>query len=340
MKKGWVNILVIVLLIVAVGAVLMVKNRGKSAARTKSETGDSVNTIFALPVDDRQRLVSNDTNVTDEKADSATVESPRSVAQGSVLAVVNGVKIDNKYFDERLRNLPAEYQNAFQNDPEGFLEQLIIRELLYQEAKKKGFAKNVNGAKDEEDKKDRAIGGLLNDVAQKVVVSDEEVQNFYEARRADMRGASFQQVKQDIENFLRQQKADSAINGLIEELKNRAKVEKNEWWLATMKAKRPADPLDKALQSGKPTVLDLGAGSCVPCKMMKPIFAELQNEMGDRVNFLILEISEYRHLANRYNVRLIPTQIFFDKDGKIFWRHEGFLSKDDIKKKLKEIGVD
>jgi len=340
MKKGWVNILVIVLLIVVVGAVLMVKNKGKAAARVKSETGDSVSTRSALPDDDRQLLVSKDTNVTDEKADSAAVESPQSVAQGSALAVVNGVKIDNKYFDERLHNLPAEYKSAFQNDPEGFLEQLIIRELLYQEAKKKGFAENVSRAKDEEDKKDRAIGVLLNDVAQKVVVSDEEVQNFYETRRADMRGASFQQVKRDIENFLRQQKADSALNGLIEELKNRAKVEKNEKWLATMKAKRPADPLDKALKSGKPTVLDLGAGTCVPCKMMKPIFAELQNEMGDRVNFLILEISEYRHLANRYNVRLIPTQIFFDKDGKIFWRHEGFLSKEDIKKKLKEIGVD
>ncbi len=137
-----------------------------------------------------------------------------------------------------------------------------------------------------------------------------------------------------------QQKGDSVINQFIEELKSRAKIERNEKWLAAMRAKRPADPLDTALKSGKPTVLDLGAGTCVPCKMMKPIFAELQDEMGDRINFLILEISEYRHLASRYNVRLIPTQIFFDKDGKVFWRHEGFLSKEDIKKKLNEIGVE
>lgn len=339
MKKSWANIAVIVLLVVVVGVVLMVKGKVKRGTEVNTEAGDSVGLVFSVPVDDSQPVVTKDTNV-QHKADSVVGEPLKTGAQGAVLAVVNGVKIDNNYFDERLRNLPTEYKSTFQNDPEGFLEQLIVRELLYQEAKKKGFTENVNGAKDDEDKKDRAIGALLNDVAQKVVVSEAELRNFYEERRADMRGASFEQVKGDIENFLRQQKADSAINRLIEGLKSRAKVEKNEKWLTAMRVKRPADPLDTSLKSGKPTVLDLGAGTCVPCKMMKPIFAELQNEMGDRVNFLILEISEYRHLANRYNVRLIPTQIFFDKDGNVFWRHEGFLSKDDIKKKLKEIGIE
>lgn len=339
MKKGWVNILIIVLLIVVVGAVLVVKGKGRRGAEAKSGASDSVGLVFSVPAVDSQPVVTKDTNV-QRKADSVAAKPLKTGVQGTVLAMVNGVKIDNNYFDAMLRNLPAEYKSTFENDPEGFLEQLIIRELLYQEAKEKGFAENISGVKDDEEKKDRAIGALLNDVAQKVVVSEPELRNFYEERRADMRGASFEQVKGDIENFLRQQKADSVINRFIEELKSRAKIERNEKWLAAMRAKRPADPLDNALKSGKPTVLDLGAGTCVPCKMMKPIFAELQNEMGDRVNFLILEISEYRHLANRYNVRLIPTQIFFDKDGKVFWRHEGFLSKEDIKKKLNEIGVE
>jgi len=74
--------------------------------------------------------------------------------------------------------------------------------------------------------------------------------------------------------------------------------------------------------------------------MMKPIFDELKQEYGDRANIILLEISEYRSIANKYNVRIIPTQIFFDKQGNIFWRHEGFLPKEEIIKKLKELGVD
>jgi thioredoxin 1 len=36
---------------------------------------------------------------------------------------------------------------------------------------------------------------------------------------------------------------------------------------------------------------------------------------------------------------MIPTQIFFDADGKELFRHEGFFSKEDILAKWKEFGV-
>jgi len=99
------------------------------------------------------------------------------------------------------------------------------------------------------------------------------------------------------------------------------------------------NPLDELLQNGLPTVLDLGSNSCIPCKMMKPIFAELEEELADKANILILDISEYSSLADKYKVRVIPTQIFFDASGKQYWRHEGFLSKEDILKKLEETGA-
>jgi thioredoxin 1 len=102
----------------------------------------------------------------------------------------------------------------------------------------------------------------------------------------------------------------------------------------------PKNPLTLALTNGKPTVLDFGADYCQPCKMMKPIFEELEKEYQSKANVILLDINEYRDLTNEYKVRLIPTQIFFDKDGKPYWRHEGFLSKQEIVKKLIELGIE
>ena len=100
------------------------------------------------------------------------------------------------------------------------------------------------------------------------------------------------------------------------------------------------NPVMEALKNGKPTVLDLGAGTCIPCKMMKPIFDELEKEYKDRANIIILEVSEHIDLARKYQIRVIPTQIFIDREGQEYWRHEGFLSKDDIIKKLGEMGIE
>jgi len=100
------------------------------------------------------------------------------------------------------------------------------------------------------------------------------------------------------------------------------------------------NPLDIMLSNKKPTVLDLGSSTCIPCKMMKPIFEELEKEYKDRANIILLDIYEHQDLTKKYQVWVIPTQIFFDKDGNQNWRHEGFLAKDKIIEKLKELGVE
>ena len=122
-------------------------------------------------------------------------------------------------------------------------------------------------------------------------------------------------------------------------MKSSAEIVLNEEWIKVQQASKPKNPLSEALKNGKPTVLDMGASTCIPCKMMKPIFEELEKEYEGRANILLLEISDYRDIANKYNVRVIPTQIFFDKNGVQYWRHEGFLSKEDIINKINESGA-
>ena len=92
----------------------------------------------------------------------------------------------------------------------------------------------------------------------------------------------------------------------------------------------------------KVTFIELGSLKCVPCKMMQPIIAEIKKEYGDQVKVVFYDVwtSKGRPYGQKYGVRAIPTQIFLDKDGKEFFRHMGFLSKEKIVKVLKKQGVE
>lgn len=91
--------------------------------------------------------------------------------------------------------------------------------------------------------------------------------------------------------------------------------------------------------SGLPKLVDLGAGKCIPCKMMKPILEELEKEYKGRLIVQFIDVWENPDAGKEYKIKLIPTQIFFDKDGKELFRHEGFFSKEDILDKWEELGI-
>jgi len=88
-----------------------------------------------------------------------------------------------------------------------------------------------------------------------------------------------------------------------------------------------------------PMVLDFGRGICIPCKQMKPILDELAKEYQGKATIRIIEIDDNMDLTIKSKIRLIPTQIFIDANGKEIYRHEGFMEKSAIVEKLKEMGV-
>lgn len=94
-------------------------------------------------------------------------------------------------------------------------------------------------------------------------------------------------------------------------------------------------PQGKAL----PRLVDLGAGKCIPCKMMKPILDDIKTNYAGTFKTEFIDVWEDADAATPYNINLIPTQIFFGADGKELFRHEGFYSKEDILGKWKELGV-
>ena len=88
-----------------------------------------------------------------------------------------------------------------------------------------------------------------------------------------------------------------------------------------------------------PRLLDLGAGKCIPCKMMAPILEELETVYAGKLDVVFIDVWENQQAAGQYNIRMIPTQIFYDATGTELFRHEGFFSKEDILAKWNELGV-
>jgi thioredoxin 1 len=88
-----------------------------------------------------------------------------------------------------------------------------------------------------------------------------------------------------------------------------------------------------------PRVVDLGADKCKECKALAPILEELRKEYAGRAQVDFIDTWKDPSAGQTYGIRIIPTQIFFDKEGKEISRNEGFLSKADFVKRLQEAGM-
>ena len=95
-----------------------------------------------------------------------------------------------------------------------------------------------------------------------------------------------------------------------------------------------------ASAAGLPQLIDLGAGKCIPCKMMAPILADLKTSYVARLAVEFIDVWKDPDAGKAFNINLIPTQIFIAPDGRELFRHEGFFSKEDILAKWKELGYD
>ena len=89
------------------------------------------------------------------------------------------------------------------------------------------------------------------------------------------------------------------------------------------------------------TFVELGSVRCIPCKMMQPIMKDIEKDYAGQVKVVFHDVwtPEGEPFAASYKIRVIPTQVFLDKEGKEYFRHEGFFPKDELIKILQQKGV-
>ena len=91
----------------------------------------------------------------------------------------------------------------------------------------------------------------------------------------------------------------------------------------------------------KVTFVELGSVNCIPCKQMQPIMKSIEAKYGEQVKVTFYDVwkDDQKKYAQQYGIKLIPTQVFLDANGKEFHRHEGFYPEAEIDKILQGKGL-
>lgn len=120
--------------------------------------------------------------------------------------------------------------------------------------------------------------------------------------------------------------------------------------------------LDQLKNYRLPIIIDFGSDSCDACKDMAPVLKELNSELQGKVIVKFVDVWKYPELAEGFPLSVIPTQLFFDKDGNpfvpsdpqgmgmmlyqkndtkehIFTTHEGGMTKEQFMNVLSEMGI-
>ena len=81
-------------------------------------------------------------------------------------------------------------------------------------------------------------------------------------------------------------------------------------------------------------MVEFSAQGCVPCKKMKPVIEELQEQMQGKVKIVMIDADANPSLIKKYQVQGIPAFLLF-KNGTVKWRHSGLITKEELQKQFK-----
>lgn len=88
-------------------------------------------------------------------------------------------------------------------------------------------------------------------------------------------------------------------------------------------------------QEEKLVLIDFYSDSCIPCKRMSPVLAELEESYGDHVYIGKVNAAFEPELLQEYGVLSAPTLLFF-KNGIQIKRLNGVVKKAELEEFIKE----
>lgn len=209
----------------------------------------------------------------------------------------------------------------------------ILRSLAREDATKNGV-----------DSSDKTDEELIFTYLEKAVPPSEpteaEIVAFYESYRMYFGDAKVEDVKEMILPTLREEKRRNAINDYIRSIGTRVPILVCAAWVKEQNALMRDNPVDKARAAGMPSVVDFGSVGCIACKQMEPVLDALRKKYENKAQVLFINVNEEPVLSARFGIKGIPTQIFYDRDGRETRRHTGVLSLEEMEAEIKAmVGV-
>ena len=259
-----------------------------------------------------------------------------SVLPEGMLLKSEGIEISSNDIDKSISGQPEQFQAELTKNAFFVLEQeatgKILKKVAAQKLSEKG--KDVNSMDD-----NQLVRSFFEELTKDVKVTDKDIETFYKENESVFCGTPLDSVRKQIESYVLQDKKQRFVDQYIQTLGQKLEIVVSDLWTKQQAANAKDNPLDKARASGKPTLAIFSAASCCGPDKMIPIRDALLKKYDTKINIVYIEPRKEQILAARYGIRSIPTQIFFDKAGKEVFRHTGFFSKDQISKKLVEMGV-
>ena len=92
----------------------------------------------------------------------------------------------------------------------------------------------------------------------------------------------------------------------------------------------------EVLKAEGAVVADFYSDSCIPCKRLSPVLADIEDELGDKVKLVKININFDAALAEKYGVMSAPTLLFI-KDGEEKSRLTGAVKKAEIISEIEKL---
>lgn len=98
----------------------------------------------------------------------------------------------------------------------------------------------------------------------------------------------------------------------------------------------PDNVQSELLESPVPVLADFYSDSCLPCKRLSPVLAELEAEYGEAIRVAKINAAVNPGLAERFSIRTVPTLVFYAR-GEERGRRTGMTGKEDLREILNHI---
>jgi len=93
---------------------------------------------------------------------------------------------------------------------------------------------------------------------------------------------------------------------------------------------------NEIISASTPTLVDVFATWCGPCKAIAPMIKELKNDYGETLRVLKVDIDKNQPFAEQHQIKGVPTLMLY-KNGELKWRQSGVVPTHELKSQIDQL---